>query len=96
MAKNLIAGTTTTIVENGNDISVDLNTDYKDTVDSVGYAPNLETTVKTDLVSAINEVLNAENKSGIASKRGLVRGACLIDNDYQRTNSHKSFKSNLL
>ena len=30
-----------------------------------------------------NVFLNAENKSGIASKRGLVRGACLIDNDYQ-------------
>ena len=43
-----------------------------------------------------NVFLNAENKSGIASKRGLVRAACLIDNDYQRTNSHKSFKSNLL
>lgn len=43
-----------------------------------------------------NVFLNAENKSGIASKRGLVRAACLIDNDYLRTNSYKSFKSNML
>lgn len=57
MAKNLIAGDTTTIIESGNDISVDLNTYYKDTVDTVGYAPNLQTTVKTDLVSAINELV---------------------------------------
>lgn len=55
MAKNLISGDTTTINENGNDISVDLNEDYKDTVDSVGYANNLETTDKTSLVNAINE-----------------------------------------
>ena len=56
MAKNLIAGDTTTIVENGNDISVDLNTEYKETVDSVGNANNLETINKSDLVSAINEL----------------------------------------
>lgn len=30
-----------------------------------------------------NVFLVAENKSGIASKRGLVRGACLIDYDYE-------------
>ncbi|MBQ1793705.1 MAG: hypothetical protein II006_03525 [Peptostreptococcaceae bacterium] len=56
MAKNLIAGDTTTIIESGNDISVDLNTEYKDTVDSVGVADYLETTNKSDLVSAINEI----------------------------------------
>lgn len=61
MAKNLIAGDTTTIIENGNDISVDLNTDYKDKVDSVGNVDNLETTDKTDLVSAINENANRLN-----------------------------------
>lgn len=57
MAKNLIAGDTTTIIENGNDIAVDLNEDYKDTVDSVGNANNLETTDKTSLVNAINELV---------------------------------------
>jgi deoxyuridine 5'-triphosphate nucleotidohydrolase len=30
-----------------------------------------------------NVFLNAENKSGIASKRGLIKGAQTIDNDYQ-------------
>ena len=51
MAKNLIAGTTTTIVENGNDISVDLNTDYKDFIDE---SETLDTTAQT-LPKAINE-----------------------------------------
>ena len=56
MAKNLIAGTTTTIVESGNDISVDLNTNYKDYCDSVGYVASLNTTDKTSVVNAINEL----------------------------------------
>lgn len=56
MAKNLISGDTTTINENGNDIAVELNQEYKDTVDSVGSADSLETTDKTSLVSAINEI----------------------------------------
>lgn len=56
MAKNLISGDTTTINENGNDISVELNQDYKDMVDSVGSVDSLETTDKNDLVSAINEI----------------------------------------
>ena len=57
MAKNLIAGDTTTIIESGNDISVDLNTEYKDTVDSVGSVGSLETTDKTSIVNAINELV---------------------------------------
>ena len=56
MAKNLISGDTTTIVENGNDIAVDLNTNYKNIVDSVGSVGGLDTTHKDTLVDAINEV----------------------------------------
>lgn len=51
MAKNLIAGTTTTIIESGSDISVDLNTNYKDFID---IDESLQTTANT-LSSAINE-----------------------------------------
>lgn len=74
MAKNLIAGDTTTIIENGNDISVDLNTDYKDKVDSVGNVDNLETTDNTDLVSAINEIYEQVEDTGWQNLT-LVSGA---------------------
>ncbi len=59
MAKNLISGKTTTINENGDDIAVELNSTYKDIVDSVGYASDLETIDKASLVNAINELYDS-------------------------------------
>lgn len=35
-----------------------------------------------------NVFLKAENKSGIASKRSLIVGACVIDQDYERRSSY--------
>lgn len=60
MAKNLIAGDTTTIVENGNDISVELNQDYTDFID---INESLQTTANT-LPSAINELKNEVYDTG--------------------------------
>jgi hypothetical protein len=39
---------------------------------------------------------NVEQTGNYVSEGNIINKNCLIDNDYQRTNSHKSFKSNLL
>ena len=55
---NLVAGTNIELVRTGNDVYVNNTYDYDpSTIEAeVGTLSNLTTTVKTDLVSAINEV----------------------------------------
>lgn len=86
-----------------NQSAVDKDVDYSETIKNlkvqyIKILPGSRVLIPSGIHVNLpkNVFLNAENKSGIASKRGLLRGACLIDNDYQRRNSYKSFKSNKL
>jgi deoxyuridine 5'-triphosphate nucleotidohydrolase len=56
-----------------------------DTIESIELRPDGSLLIPTGIKVKIpkNHILKFENKSGVASKKGLLIGACVIDEDYQ-------------
>lgn len=71
LARNIISYTTTTA--------------EGDTLESIELYPHSSILIPTGIKVKIpkNHILKFENKSGVASKKGLLIGACVIDEDYQ-------------
>lgn len=73
----------------GGDFNESINNHSKqldsDILESFTIQPNHSILIPTGVKVNIphNHILKFENKSGVASKKGLLVGACVIDEDYQ-------------
>ncbi len=70
---------------NRNIISYTTTTPNGDILENIELYPHSSILIPTGIKVKIpkNHILKFENKSGVASKKGLLIGACVIDEDYQ-------------
>lgn len=67
----------------GDDAGIDIYVpnDFPNTKLCVGEQVNIPTGIKVEVPAGY--MLKAENKSGVAAKRGLTCGACVVDHSYR-------------